>query len=118
VKLPGLGDLRRLKQTAGSRLRAALVPELRELPGLVTVLSATREDLARLGQSLADARETLHQDLSDAEGKIQHLEDLHYELDRRVERIEERESDRADDLDSRVTSLEELREGLLDLLRD
>jgi len=35
VKLPGLRKLRDLKQNAGRRLRAALVPELRELPGLV-----------------------------------------------------------------------------------
>jgi chromosome segregation ATPase len=145
VRLPGLGGLRRLKQLkqrAGRRLRAALVPEL---DGLTTVLSATREDLERLRQSIEDARATLHQDLSDAEGKIQHLEDLHYELDRRVERIEERRDDlddlrqlasRVDDLEGleledvselpdrvselsdRLEAFEDLRAGLRALLRD
>ena len=106
MKLPGLSGLRRLKQTAGSRLRAALVPELRELPGLVTVLSATREDMQKLGQRLRD--------LSEAEGRILHLDDQVYELDRRVERIEERVSDGTNDLVelselvSRVDALEGL----------
>jgi len=100
VKLPGLGDLRRLKQTAGSRLRAALVPELRELPGLVTVLSATREDMQKLGQRLRD--------LSEAEGRILHLDDQVYDLDRRVERIEERGSDGTNDLDELDRRVDEL----------
>lgn len=108
MKLPGLRKLRDLKQNAGRRLRAALVPELRELPGLVTVLSATREDLERLGQRLDDARATLSNGLSDAETRIRIVEDQAYELDRRVERIEERGSDGTNDLDELDRRVDEL----------
>ena len=106
MKLPSLAGLRGLKQNAGRRLRAALVPELRdlagELSGLVVVLKATREDQGDLRAEVSDLRAQLDRWKATADS----LENSDNRLEMLEAEVCEHEQ-RLDDYENRLDSLEE-----------
>ena len=120
-KLPGLRELRGLKQNAGRRLRAALVPELRDLAdeahehyvawvGTQMLVNEVRDELHEVVGQL-DRWKATADSLENRENRLEVLETELAEQTNRVDDAEGRLDDiEGYDLDTMQSTLEEVEE--------